>query len=66
MTFVLDSAIGLGVWLPFTIGKSTALLTVGHSALLHAAMHTHTQSTVKSPPIPSNHSLAHPSYAHRY
>lgn len=28
MVFVLDTAIGLGVWLPFTIGKSTALLSV--------------------------------------
>lgn len=28
MIFVLDTAIGLGVWLPFTIGKSTALLSV--------------------------------------
>jgi E3 ubiquitin-protein ligase MARCH6 len=28
MIFVLDTAIGLGVWLPFTFGKTTALLTV--------------------------------------
>jgi hypothetical protein len=28
MIFVLDTAVGLGVWLPFTFGKSTALLTV--------------------------------------
>ena len=28
MTFILDTTIGLGIWLPFTIGKSTALLTV--------------------------------------
>lgn len=28
MIFVLDTAIGLGVWIPFTIGKSTALLAV--------------------------------------
>lgn len=28
MIFVLDTAIGIGVWLPFTIGKSTALLSV--------------------------------------
>jgi hypothetical protein len=31
MVFVLDTAIGLGVWLPFTIGKSTALLSVRDS-----------------------------------
>lgn len=32
MIFVLDTAIGLGVWIPFTIGKITALLSVcqGH------------------------------------
>lgn len=28
MTFVLDTAIGVCVWLPFTIGKSFALLCV--------------------------------------
>lgn len=28
MIFVLDTAVGLGVWLPFTFGKSTALLTL--------------------------------------
>ncbi|TFK39450.1 hypothetical protein BDQ12DRAFT_704973 [Crucibulum laeve] len=28
MIFVLDTAIGLGVWVPFTIGKSTALLSL--------------------------------------
>ncbi|KAJ7574391.1 hypothetical protein C8J56DRAFT_803140 [Mycena floridula] len=28
MVFVLDTAIGLGVWIPFTIGKSTALLAL--------------------------------------
>jgi E3 ubiquitin-protein ligase MARCH6 len=33
MVFVLDTAIGLGVWLPFTIGKSTALLSVRGSAV---------------------------------
>jgi hypothetical protein len=29
MIFVLDTAVGLGIWLPFTFGKSTALLSVG-------------------------------------
>lgn len=28
MTFVLDTAIGIGIWVPFTIGKATALLMV--------------------------------------
>ncbi|KAI0358245.1 hypothetical protein OH77DRAFT_1475139 [Trametes cingulata] len=28
MTFILSTTIGLGVWLPFTIGKTTALLTL--------------------------------------
>ncbi|KAF9054671.1 hypothetical protein BJ165DRAFT_734901 [Panaeolus papilionaceus] len=28
MIFVLDTAIGLGVWIPFTIGKTTALLSL--------------------------------------
>ncbi|KAI0682125.1 hypothetical protein C8T65DRAFT_625163 [Cerioporus squamosus] len=28
MTFILDTTIGLGIWLPFTIGKTTALLTL--------------------------------------
>ena len=28
MTFILDTTIGLGIWLPFMIGKSSALLTV--------------------------------------
>ncbi|KII87240.1 hypothetical protein PLICRDRAFT_93037 [Plicaturopsis crispa FD-325 SS-3] len=34
MVFVLDSAIGLAVWLPFTIGKSTALLFMNPPRLL--------------------------------
>ena len=28
MIFVLDTTIGLGIWLPFTIGKTFALLSV--------------------------------------
>jgi E3 ubiquitin-protein ligase MARCH6 len=36
MMFVLDTAIGLLVWLPFTLGKSTALLSVSSS---QAAVH---------------------------
>jgi hypothetical protein len=28
MIFVLDTAIGLGIFLPFTLGKTTALLSV--------------------------------------
>jgi len=28
MIFVLDTAIGLCIWIPFTIGKTTALLSV--------------------------------------
>ncbi|KAG6845026.1 hypothetical protein H0H87_001547, partial [Tephrocybe sp. NHM501043] len=28
MIFVLDTAIGLGIWVPFTIGKTTALLSL--------------------------------------
>lgn len=34
MVFVLDTAIGLGVWLPFTIGKSAALLSVSGSIVI--------------------------------
>jgi E3 ubiquitin-protein ligase MARCH6 len=33
MIFVLDTAIGFGVWLPFTLGKTTALLSVRHHEL---------------------------------
>lgn len=28
MIFVLDTTIGIAVWFPFTIGKTTALLSV--------------------------------------
>ncbi|KAG6907887.1 hypothetical protein DXG01_006994 [Tephrocybe rancida] len=28
MIFVLDTAIGLGIWIPFTVGKTTALLSL--------------------------------------
>lgn len=28
MIFVLDATIGLGIWLPFTMGKTLALLSV--------------------------------------
>jgi E3 ubiquitin-protein ligase MARCH6 len=41
MIFVLDTAIGLGVWVPFTIGKSTALLSVSSLTIsLWACIHT--------------------------
>lgn len=33
MIFVLDTAIGIGIWVPFTIGKTTALLTVRYFVL---------------------------------
>lgn len=31
MIFVLDTAIGFGVWLPFTLGKTAALLSVRYN-----------------------------------
>lgn len=34
MIFVLDTTIGVGVWLPFTIGKTSALLSVSFSLRL--------------------------------
>ena len=33
MIFVLDTAIGFGVWLPFTLGKTAALLSVCYNDL---------------------------------
>ncbi|EPQ56749.1 hypothetical protein GLOTRDRAFT_115872 [Gloeophyllum trabeum ATCC 11539] len=35
MIFILDTTIGLGVWIPFTIGKSTALLCMDLRRLIH-------------------------------
>ncbi|PPQ70661.1 hypothetical protein CVT24_000669 [Panaeolus cyanescens] len=35
MIFVLDTAIGLGIWIPFTIGKTTALLSLDPKRFLH-------------------------------
>ncbi|KLO17994.1 hypothetical protein SCHPADRAFT_925510 [Schizopora paradoxa] len=35
MIFVLDTTIGVGVWLPFTIGKTSALLSLEPVRLLH-------------------------------
>ena len=32
MLFILNVSIGGGVWIPFTLGKSIALLTVSHYA----------------------------------
>ena len=32
MIFVLDTAIGLGIWIPFTVGKTTALLSVSRTS----------------------------------
>ena len=32
MIFVLDTAIGLGIWIPFTVGKATALLSVSQAS----------------------------------
>ena len=43
MIFVLDTAIGLGVWIPFTIGKSTALLSV---SCLTAIAQSHTRTKI--------------------
>ncbi|KAF9482616.1 hypothetical protein BDN70DRAFT_852941 [Pholiota conissans] len=34
MIFVLDTAIGIGIWIPFTIGKTTALLCLDPHRLL--------------------------------
>lgn len=36
MTFILDVTIGLGIWVPFTLGKTTALLSVCPTALRRA------------------------------
>ena len=33
MIFVLDTTIGIGIWLPFTVGKSLALLSVSKRRL---------------------------------
>ncbi|KAH9840035.1 uncharacterized protein C8Q71DRAFT_474546 [Rhodofomes roseus] len=35
MIFILDVTIGLGIWVPFTIGKSTALLSLDPPRLLY-------------------------------
>ncbi|KAH9933406.1 uncharacterized protein B0H18DRAFT_1196777 [Fomitopsis serialis] len=35
MTFILDVTIGLGIWVPFTLGKSTALLSLDPPRLLY-------------------------------
>ncbi|KAH0835462.1 hypothetical protein J3R83DRAFT_9100 [Lanmaoa asiatica] len=35
MIFVLDTAIGFGVWLPFTLGKTTALLSLDPQRALY-------------------------------
>ncbi|KAG7093540.1 hypothetical protein E1B28_007211 [Marasmius oreades] len=37
MIFLLDTAIGVGICLPFTIGKTTALLSLDPTRLLHLA-----------------------------
>lgn len=34
MVFVLDTAIGLCIWIPFTVGKTTALLTLDPQRML--------------------------------
>ena len=34
MIFVLDTAIGLGIWIPFTVGKTTALLSVSRASFV--------------------------------
>lgn len=31
MLFILNVSIGGGVWIPFTLGKTVALLTVSHN-----------------------------------
>lgn len=42
MIFVLDTAIGIGIWVPFTIGKTTALLTVRR----HTSSYSHITHSV--------------------
>ena len=38
MIFVLDASIGIGIWLPFTVGKSLALLSVRMRLLVSIAI----------------------------
>lgn len=38
MLFILNVSIGGGVWVPFTLGKSVALLTVSHHPLLSSQL----------------------------
>lgn len=59
MVFVLDTAIGLGVWLPFTIGKSTALLSVSALEYLKIPCYNSIFASVGSSPIPANHTPSH-------
>ena len=45
MVFILDTAIGVGVWIPFTLGKSAALLSVSaqYRPLLRCELNAVTQ-----------------------
>ena len=65
MIFVLDTAIGIGIWMPFTIGKTAALLSVRTQRF---GMYRVTKlsvifSAVGSTPIDASLALAHPSHA---
>jgi len=55
MILVLDTAIGLGVWIPFTIGKCVALLSVCLLALtnlLSASLLFSAKSQANNPDSP--------------
>jgi hypothetical protein len=49
MIFVLDTAVGLGIWLPFTFGKSTALLSVSVLDVSHSLSLSFDSSTQDAP-----------------
>lgn len=64
MIFVLDTAIGIGILLPFTIGKSTAMLSVSSAFLCSLCLAQFV--TAESPPTIANAALTHPRHAHYY
>ena len=61
MVFILDTAIGVGVWVPFTVGKSAALLSVSiRDGYLACGGITKKGYIVGSPTNFATFALAHP------
>lgn len=65
MVFVLDTAIAIGIWIPFTIGKSAALLSVRDFSLFDVLAKIWIYSA-RPPPFSANRTSPYSGYANHH